>query len=135
MVQSHGFKSITHPHAVCQLMKPLYDLKQASWAWLSKITQYLHRIGYRMSKSNNSLLIWRESIRQLFIIIYVDDLLIGGEHIANINNITVFLYNKFEMKDIKELHYFLGIEVIWNPDGIMISRRLCIKMSICMELH
>ena len=58
-----------------------------------------------------------------FILVYVDDLVIGGEHIAGINNIKMLLSNKFEMKDLKELHYFLGIEAIRAPNGIMISQR------------
>ena len=33
------------------------------------------------------------------------------------------LFDKFEMTDMKELHYFLGIEVIRTPDGIMISQQ------------
>ena len=33
------------------------------------------------------------------------------------------LFDKFEMTDMKELHYFLGIEVIRTPTGIMISQR------------
>ena len=57
LVQPPGFNSTTHPKVVCQLKKPLYGLKQAPRAWHSKITQYLHRIGFRMSKSNNSLYI------------------------------------------------------------------------------
>ena len=65
-----------------------------------------------MSKSNNSLFIRRDSKGQIFIIIYVDDLVIGGEHIADINNIKMLLSGKLKMKDLKELHYFLGVEVI-----------------------
>ena len=46
------------------------------------------------------------------IIIYVDDLVIGGEHLADIKKVKTMLSRKFEMKDMNELHYFLGIEVI-----------------------
>ena len=74
-----------------------------------------------MSKSDNSLFIRSDSKGQLFIIIYFDVLVIGEEHIPNINNIKKLLSGQFEMKDMKELHYFLSIEVIWIPKGIMIS--------------
>ena len=46
MVQPLGFESNIHPKVVCPLKKPLYDLKQAPRGWHSKITQYLHRIGF-----------------------------------------------------------------------------------------
>ena len=43
--------------------------------------------------------------------------MIGGEHIIDINHIKKLLSSQLEMKDMKELHYFLGIEVIWTvPD-------------------
>ena len=47
----------------------------------------------------------------IFIILYVDDVVIGGEQLVNINKVKSLLSGKFEMKDMKELHYFLGIEV------------------------
>ena len=47
MVQPPSFKSSTHPKAI----------KRASRAWRSKITQYLHQIGFNMCKSDNSLFI------------------------------------------------------------------------------
>ena len=68
-----------------------------------------------MSKSDNSLYIRSDSESLIVIILYVDDLFIGGEHLTDIN--------KFEMTDMKELHYFLGIEVIRTPTGIMISQQ------------
>ena len=90
--------------------------------WHSKITQYLHQIGFRMSKSDNSLYI-RSDYSPIFIILNVDDLVIGGEHLVDINMVKSLLSSKFEMTDMKELHYFLGIEVIRTPAGIMISQR------------
>ena len=55
MIQPPSFESTNHPTVVFRLKKSLYGLKQASSAWHSKITQYLHQIGFRMSKSDNSL--------------------------------------------------------------------------------
>ena len=123
MLKPPWFKSTTHPQAVCRLKKSLYSLKQAPRAWHSKITQYLHQIGFKMSKSNNSMFIRSDSKRHLFIIIYVDGLVNGGEHIANIDHITKLLSSWFKMKDMKEIHYFLDIEVIRTPYDITISQR------------
>ena len=123
MVQPPGFESNIHRKAIYQLKKPLYGLKQAPRAWHSKITQYLHRIGFRMSKSDNSLYVRSNSKSPIIIILYVDDLVIEGEHLIDINKVKSLLSNKFEMTDMKELHYFLGIEVIWTPVGLMISQR------------
>ena len=61
MVQPPGFNMSIHPKVVCRFKKPLYGLKQAPHAWHSKITLYLHQIGFRMSKSDNSLYIRSDS--------------------------------------------------------------------------
>ena len=67
-----------------------------------------------MSKSDNSLYV-RSDSSPIVIILYMDDLVIGGEHLVDINKVKSLLSSKFEMTDMKELHYFLGIEVIWTP--------------------
>ena len=79
---------------------------------------YLPQIGFRMSKSDNSLYVRHNSRSLIVIILYVDDLVIGGESLVD----KSLLSGKFEMTDMKELHYFLGIEVIRIPVGIMISQ-------------
>ena len=56
----------------------------------------------------------------IVIILYVDDLVIEGEHLVDINKIKSLLSDKLEMTDMKELHYFLSIEVIRTPIGIRI---------------
>ena len=110
----------------CRLKKPLYGLKQTPCVWHSKITEYLHQIGFRMSKSDNSLYIRSQSGNPLVNILYVDDLVIGGKNLADINNVKSLLSGKFEMKDMHDLHYFLGIKVIRTPVGTLISQRQCI---------
>ncbi len=46
------------------------------------------------------------------IVIYVDDLIVAKDCDTYIFNLKKVLKQKFEMKDLGELHYFLGIEVI-----------------------
>ena len=76
-----------------------------------------------MSESDTSLYIRHESDNPIVIILYVDDLVIGGKDLAEINKVKILLSGRFEMKDLNELHYFLGIEVIRTPVGILISQR------------
>ena len=65
-----------------------------------------------MSKSNNSISVTSDSESHIFIILYVDYLVIGGEILVNINKVKSLLSNIFEMKNMQELHSFLNIEVI-----------------------
>ena len=60
----------------------------------------------------------------------MDDLVIGVEHLVDINKVKSLLSSKFEMTDMKELHYFLHIEVIRTPAGIMISQQHYILNSL-----
>jgi hypothetical protein len=48
----------------------------------------------------------------VIIIIYVDDLIITRNNDGDIFDLKKLLKQKFEMKDLGELHYFLGIKVI-----------------------
>jgi hypothetical protein len=57
------------------------------------------------------------------IVIYVDDLIIIGNSGANIFDLKKLLKQKFEMKDLGELRYFLNIEVIQSPKGIWLLQR------------
>jgi hypothetical protein len=57
------------------------------------------------------------------IVIYVDDLIITGDSDADISDLKKLLKQKFEMKDLGELRYFLGIEVIKSPKGIWLLQR------------
>ena len=76
-----------------------------------------------MSKSDNSLYVRSDSGSPIVIILYVDDVVIWDEHLVDINKVNSLLSNKFEMPDMKGLHYFLGIKVIQTPTDIMISQR------------
>ncbi len=57
------------------------------------------------------------------IVIYVDDLIIIGDSDVDIFDLKKLLKQKFEMKDLGELHYFLGIKVIQSPKGIWLLQR------------
>ncbi len=57
------------------------------------------------------------------IVIYVNDLIITGDSGAYIFDLKKLLKQKFDMKDLGELRYFFGIEVIQSPKGIWLLQR------------
>jgi len=57
------------------------------------------------------------------IIIYVDDLIITGDSDVHVFDLKKLLKQNFEMKDLGELRYFFGIEVIQSPKGIWLLQR------------
>ena len=64
------------------------------------------------------------------ILLYVDDLVITGADQGDIDRVKLQLATLFDMKDLGDLHYFLGIEVIRTPEGILISQRHYVVVKI-----
>jgi len=112
MEQPPGYVHQTHLNLVCRLKKTLYDLKQAPRTWLDKIGQYFVISGFQTSNVDFSLYVKKSDHGIIIIVIYVDDLIITRDSDANIFDSKKLLKQKFEMKDLGELHYFLSIEVI-----------------------
>ena len=123
MDQPLGFEGECHPSYVCKLRKALYGMKQAPHAWHSKIAQYLTSIGFHMSDADHSLYVHMTDKEMVAIVIYVDDLIIGGDSLEEIKSVKGLLRNEFNMTDMGELCYFLGIEMIRTPKGIWLSQR------------
>jgi len=105
------------------LKKDLYGLKQAPRAWSEKIGEYLVTSGFQTFDADFSLYVKKTNHGIVVIVIYVDDLIITGDNDVDIFNLKKLLKQKFEMKDLGELRYFLGIELIQSPKGIWLLQR------------
>jgi len=58
-----------------------------------------------------------------FVAIYVDDIMITGLDPIEINHIKQHLHQCFGIKDLGQLHYFLGLEVSYIPKGMVLSQK------------
>jgi hypothetical protein len=123
MEQPLGYVDQTHPNLVCRLKKALYNLKQAPRTWSDKIGQYLVTSGFQTSNADFSLYVKKTNHGILVIVIYVDDLIITWDSVANIFDLKKLLKQKFKMKDLGELRYFFGIKVIQFPKGVWLLQR------------
>lgn len=117
-----GFSSAT-PGLVCRLKKSLYGLRQAPRCWFAKLVQALFRYGFRQSCSDYSLFTYVRANLRLYVLVYVDDLIISGNDHTTIQAFKTYLSQCFHMKDLGTLKYFLGIEVARNPTGISLCQR------------
>lgn len=97
---------------VVRLQKSLYGLKQASRAWNKKFDDEVKKLGFTQLKSD--CCVYRSSTKQLGMVLYVDDILIIGEKESNINWIKNQLGRLFQMKDMKEIKHFLGMDISRN---------------------
>uniref|UniRef100_A0A2N9GRZ3 Reverse transcriptase Ty1/copia-type domain-containing protein n=1 Tax=Fagus sylvatica TaxID=28930 RepID=A0A2N9GRZ3_FAGSY len=134
MHQPPGYIHPSFPDHVCQLKKALYGLKQAPRAWFSRLSTQLIELGFHGSLSDTSLFIYKSSIYTMFILIYVDDIIITSSSTLAIDNLLSSLQHDFAVKNLGSLHYFLGIEVIRNTAGILLSQKRYI-LDILTRTH
>ncbi|OMO87137.1 Integrase, catalytic core [Corchorus capsularis] len=108
---------------VCKLKKSLYGLRQASRNWYHKFTKALEDVGFRQSKADHSLFLYDKGETFLTALIYVDDVILAGNNGDKIQEVKSYLNDKFGIKDLGPLKYFLGIEAARSPAGIVLSQR------------
>ncbi|KAH9697911.1 retrovirus-related pol polyprotein from transposon RE1 [Citrus sinensis] len=94
-----GFEGNHGSSKVCKLHKSLYGLKQSPRAWF-------------------------ECFGKLAVlIVYVDDIILTGDDLVEICRLKKVLARDFEIKDLGNLKYFLGMEFARSKDGIVVSQR------------
>jgi histone deacetylase 1/2 len=123
MRQPPGYESKTHPHFVCKLDKALYGLKQAPRAWYSRLSSKLHSLGFTSSKADVSLFVYNKGGVVIFLLVYVDDIIVASSSPRATEALLKDLQADFALKDLGELHYFLGIEVKKARDGILLTQQ------------
>lgn len=109
MTQPEGFNAGNG--LVCRLNRSLYGLKQASRAWNERFHVFAEKLGFRRSSSDKCLYIRESGGHKLFLIIYVDDVLLVGHQLKAIQVVKQCLSKEFEMKDIGEVNCFLGMKI------------------------
>ncbi|RVW63792.1 Retrovirus-related Pol polyprotein from transposon RE1 [Vitis vinifera] len=80
-VQPSGFIDRDHPHHVCKLRKAIYGLKQAPRAWYHELRQFLLQFGFINSIADTSLFIFNNHGTILYLLVYVDDIIITGNNV------------------------------------------------------
>jgi hypothetical protein len=127
MTQPPGFQHPQFLNHVCKLQKAIYGLKQAPQAWFSRLSSRLLDLGFHSSKSDTSLFICRTSLYTIYVLIYVDDIIITSSSNLAIDNLLHNLKSDFAVKHLDPLKFFLGIEVIPSPNGVLLSQQRYIK--------
>jgi histone deacetylase 1/2 len=122
MKQPPGYEDKNKPGFVCKLDKALYGLKQAPRAWYARLSTKLLKLGFKASKADTSLFYFNNGDICVFVLIYVDDIIVASSTKDATEGLLRSLAQDFALKDLGELHYFLGIEVNKVPDGIILSQ-------------
>jgi hypothetical protein len=127
MKQPPCFTDSTHPDYIGKLDKSLYGLKQAPRAWFSRLSKKLIDLGFSPSKADVSLFILNKGGLQIYILIYVDDIIIISSSSSTVDNLLSQLRADFAIKDLGRLAYFLGIECHHTSHGLILCQHKYIQ--------
>ncbi|GKB90531.1 ribonuclease H-like domain-containing protein [Tanacetum coccineum] len=83
---------------VCKLVKSLYGLKQAPRKWNEKLTSVLIENAFKQSLNDFSLFVKNDKDVMLIQLVYVDDIIVTGNNVNEINKFKQFLGSKFLTK-------------------------------------
>nr|GFA27939.1 copia protein [Tanacetum cinerariifolium] len=119
--QPPGFEDPNFPDKVYKVEKALYGLLQDPRAWYETLSTYLLDNGFHKGKIDKTLFIKRHKDDILLVQVYVDDIIFGSTKKELCNAFEKLMHEMFQMSYIRELTFFLGLQVEKKQDGIFIS--------------
>ncbi|XP_019157452.1 PREDICTED: uncharacterized protein LOC109154022 [Ipomoea nil] len=111
------------PGHVCHLQRSLYGLKQAPRAWFKRLHDFLLSTGFQASKTDASLFYYTAKESRVFLLVYVDDIIMMGNDVNLVNTLLQRLSSAFKIRDLGAPGFFLGIETVVVGDGLLLSQR------------
>lgn len=93
---------------MCCLNKPLYGLKQAPHSWYSQFASFLLTLTFSKAKSDTSLFILQCGTDIVYLLLYVDDIVLTTSSTELFRWSILALQSKFSIKDLSDLHHFLA---------------------------
>ena len=123
MQQPPGFEDARYPSHVCKLQRALYGLKQSPRAWYARLSSRLLQLGFVPSRADASLFFFRHQDVQIYMLVYVDDIVIAGSSPRAVDGLVDSLAATFPIKDLGLLEYFLGLEASYNSGGMTLTQQ------------
>lgn len=97
---------------VYKLRKSIYGLKQASCQWYHKFYQIVISFGFEINIIEYYYIYHKFSgSRYVFLVLYVDDILLAANDMEILHKIKKFLLKNFETKDLGDASFILGIQI------------------------
>ena len=98
---------------VLKMLKALYGLKQAGRTWYDTIHDaFVRDYGFTRMEADHCLyLVRRENGDFILVLLFVDDLALASNSRKMLDGFKKSLMEKFEMKDLGELRWFLGMRI------------------------
>nr|GEU62848.1 putative ribonuclease H-like domain-containing protein [Tanacetum cinerariifolium] len=119
--QPSGFEDPDHPDKVYKVIKALYGLHQAPRAWYETLPTYLLENGFHRGQIDQTLF-KKQKGDILLVQIYVDDIIFGATNKDLCKSFEKLMKDKFQISSMRELTFFLGLQVKQKEDGIFINQ-------------
>ena len=110
VIQSEGFEHKKYPNRVCRLVKSIYGLKQASRSWNLCFHEKVKELGFSRTPDESCIYVKASGSVVVFLVLYVDDILLIGNHVPELQSVKAWLGKCFSMKDLGEAAYFSILE-------------------------
>nr|GEX23515.1 retrovirus-related Pol polyprotein from transposon TNT 1-94 [Tanacetum cinerariifolium] len=111
MEQPKGFIDPNHPRKVCKLQRSIYRLKQASRSWNKRFDEEIKKFGFHQNLDEPCVYQKASGSNVIFLILYVDDIILMGNHIPSLQEVKTNLGKCFSVKDLGEAAFILGINI------------------------
>ncbi|GJT86337.1 retrotransposon protein, putative, ty1-copia subclass [Tanacetum coccineum] len=111
LISIAAFVDPNHPRKVCKLQRSIYDLKQTSRSWNKRFDEEIKRFGFDQNLDEPCVYQKASGSNVTFLILYVDDIIIMGNHIPSLQSVKDYLGKCFAMKDLGEAAFILGIKI------------------------
>ena len=82
----------------------------------------LLHIGFCASAADGNLFILRHGTFLVYLLLYVDDIIITGNNSTFVSSIIKLLGVDFDLKDLGLLHYFLGLQIDYTSTGFFVHQ-------------
>ena len=118
MSQPEGFVVPGKENYVCKLKRSIYGLKQSPRCWNETVHTFLSDNNFRQADSDPCIYVNREDYGSILIVaVYVDDIIVASKTDSQIGKFKTLIGDRFKIKDLGLLNYFLGVTVDQRTDG------------------
>ena len=129
MQQPDGYQVSGKENLVCRLKKSLYGLKQAPRCWNRALREFMMQAGFVQSNADPCVFI-RLDEHTTIVAVYVDDLILITDVIEVMLEIKGLLSERFRMKDMGQLHYCLGVNIVYGQNCVWLHQKQYITLML-----
>nr|GEW33944.1 putative ribonuclease H-like domain-containing protein [Tanacetum cinerariifolium] len=132
VMQPPGFQNPEFPAKVYKMEKAMYRLHQAPRAWYGTLSKYLLKNGFQRGTIDQTSFIIRQRGDFILVQVYVDDIIFRSINLQLCREFEALMHEKFQMSNMDELNFFLGLQVLQKEDGIFLSQdKPDIMFAVC----